>query len=153
MFSKKKAEEEESDYCVAIFVDEETEEGVYERLTDRLFYEVENIGVISEATLSTKMIEPLQRKFPEAEIKAVSFAVLKIDRQRIQDETKRMESKYKWRKFFDAIPITEYLKVEDEVMYDFKNTLFYTETVEGVIQFLNGIQAEKKNDEKHNIHQ
>ncbi|PFG04211.1 hypothetical protein [Bacillus sp. es.034] len=46
MFFKKKSKEEEADYCVAIFVDEQTEEGVYERLTDQLFYEVDNIGAI-----------------------------------------------------------------------------------------------------------
>ncbi|MFI8687830.1 hypothetical protein [Rossellomorea sp. NPDC077527] len=152
MFFKKKPKEEEADYCVAIFVDEHTEEEVYERFSDHLFYEVDSIGVISEATLSAKMIEPLQEKFPAAEIKAVSFAVLKIDRERIQEETKKMESKYKWRKFFDTIPIIEYLKVEDEVMYDFQNTLLYTHHIEEVIEYLKGIEMAEQHDEEHNVH-
>ena len=152
MFFKKKPKEKEADYCVAIFVDEQTEEGVYERLSDQLFYEVDNIGVISEATLSDEMIEPLQETFPDAEIKAVSFAVLKIDRERIQEETKKMESKYKWRKFFNTIPITEYLKVEDEAMYDFRTTLLYTHHIEDVIEYMKGIEIAEKHDEGHNIH-
>ncbi|MGG3913838.1 hypothetical protein [Rossellomorea vietnamensis] len=152
MFFKKKSKEEEADYCVAIFVDEQTEEGVYERLTDQLFYEVDNIGAISEATLSDKMIAPLQETFPDTEIKAVSFAVLKIDREKIQEETKNMESKYKWRKFFDAIPITEYLKIEDEAMYDFRNTLLYTPHIEEVIEYMKGIEMAKQRAEEHNIH-
>ncbi|MFC4025273.1 hypothetical protein ACFOUV_15865 [Oceanobacillus longus] len=135
MLFKKKAEEDR--YCIAIFTEEELDENEYEHLVDRL-EESENVGVTTEIQLTSESIVPLEKKFPTTEIKAPSFAVLKIDSDRINEETKKMEKKFIWKKLFNTIPPDEYLVVEHHAMYDFTNTLLYTADLEEVIGFLAG---------------
>jgi len=134
MFIKKKAVEK--DYCcIAIFVEEDLDEDEYIHLVDRI-EESGNVVVITEMELTSESIVSLENKFPNTRIKAPSFAVLKIDMDRVNEETKKMEKKFKWKKLFGTIHPDEYLVVEHNAMYDFSNTVLYTTNLEEVIEFL-----------------
>jgi hypothetical protein len=59
-----------------------------------------------------------------------------IKKDRVNEETKKMEKKLKWKKIFGTIHLDEYLVVEHNTMYGFTNTLLYTTNLEHVIEFL-----------------
>ncbi|MGE6754977.1 hypothetical protein ACQKFO_16215 [Rossellomorea sp. NPDC071047] len=133
MFLKKK--DTEDIFCIAVFPEKELTFEELDEYSDR-FEEAGNIEVVSEVNLSERNIEILSKKFPEAEISSPSFAVLKLDRDRIKEETKKMERKFKWKKLFNSIPHEEYLIVETKTMFDFRYALLYTRDVEKVVTFL-----------------
>ncbi|WP_427138779.1 hypothetical protein [Psychrobacillus psychrodurans] len=133
MFFKKKVEMDF--YCIAIFAEKDLEEDEYVQLVDRM-EKIGNVEVITEMALTSESIVSLEKRFPNTEIKAPSFAVLKIDMDRVNEETKKMEKKFKWKKLFGTIHLDEYLVVEHNTMYDFTKTLLYTTNLEDVIEFL-----------------
>lgn len=133
MFFKKKVEKDL--YCIAIFVEEDLDEDESVHLADRMD-ESGNVAVTTEMELTSESIVSLESKFSNTRIKAPSFAVLKIDTDRVNEETKKMEKKFKWKKLFGTIHPDEYLVVEHNTMYDFTNTLLYTTNLEDVIEFL-----------------
>ena len=138
MFFKKKIEKdnvEKDFYCIAIFAEEDLGDDEFVHLVDRI-EESGNVVVTTEMELTSESIGSLEKKFPNTEIKAPSFAVLKVDMDRVKEETKKMEKKFKWKKFFNTIDLTEYLIVEHNAMYDFKNTLLYTKDLQEVNEFL-----------------
>lgn len=133
MFFKKKVVKDS--YCIAIFDEKDLVENEYVHLVDRM-KESGNVEVITEMELTSEFTVSLEKKFPNTEIKVPSFAVLKIDMDRVNEETKKMEKKFKWKKLFGTIHLDEYLVVELNTMYDFTYTLLYTTNIEDVIEFL-----------------
>ncbi|MGM0853714.1 MAG: hypothetical protein ACQEWI_14100 [Bacillota bacterium] len=133
MFLKKK--DTEDIFCIAVFPEKEL---TFDELDDysNRFEKAGNIEVVSEVNLSEKNIEILKKRFPETEISSPSFAVLRLDMDRIKEETKKMEKKFKWKKLFNSIPHEEYLIVETKTMFDFRYVLLYTKNVEEVVTFL-----------------
>lgn len=96
MFFKKKVEMDF--YCIAIFAEKDLEEDEYVQLVDRM-EKIGNVEVITEMALTSESIVSLEKRFPNTEIKAPSFAVLKIDMDRVNEETKKMEKKLKWKNY------------------------------------------------------
>ncbi|KAA0566054.1 hypothetical protein F0342_05045 [Bacillus sp. CH30_1T] len=139
MFFKKK--DIEDIFCIAVFPEKELTFDELDEYSDR-FEEAGNIEVVSEVNLSEENIDILSKRFPETDISSPGFAVLKLDMDRIKEETKKMEQKYKWKKIFNSIPHDEYLIVETKTMFDFQYALFYTQDAQEVVTFL---ENQKKN--------
>ncbi|MCA1061066.1 hypothetical protein LCL96_19285 [Rossellomorea aquimaris] len=131
-FSKKTTEDI---FCIAVFPERELTFDELDEYSDR-FEAAGNIEVVSEVELSEEIEFTLSKKFPGTDISSPGFAVLELDMERIKEETKKMEQKYKWKKIFNLIPNDEYLIVETKTMFDFQYTLLYTKDVEEVVTFL-----------------
>ncbi|WLR59185.1 hypothetical protein [Guptibacillus hwajinpoensis] len=124
-------------FCVAIFTNPTCND---DRFHDEMFDKIDlvgNVDVVTDANLIPKFIEILERKFPNKKIVTESFAVLKIDQERIDQEILKMEKKYKWKRFINAIPADKYLVVNQLTMFDFEYTLLYSTDIDEVLQFLN----------------
>ncbi|MDL4842641.1 hypothetical protein [Aquibacillus rhizosphaerae] len=132
-FQKKK---ETTRYCVVVFIEQTMSNEEHSKLADKIMGEVENVDIMSESTLNEEFIDVLKQKFPNSQISTPSFVVKPMATERIKQETKIMEKKFKWKKLFNTIPIEEYLLVEDKVISDFRNAILYTENVEEVLAFL-----------------
>lgn len=122
-------------FCIAVFPEKELTFDELDEYSDR-FEEAGNIEVVSEVNLSEENIDILSKRFPETDISSPGFAVLKLDMDRIKEETKKMEQKYKWKKILNSIPHDEYLIVETKTMFDFQYALLYTKDAQEVVTFL-----------------
>ena len=49
-----------------------------------------------------------------------------------------LEQKHKWKKFFNTIPLSDYIDAEDRVVMDASKTLFCTNDVQEATEFLKG---------------
>ncbi|MGF3105537.1 hypothetical protein [Rossellomorea sp. DUT-2] len=140
MFFKKK--DKKDIFCIAVFSEKELTFEELDEYSDR-FEEAGHIEVVSEVNLSEKNREILSKRFPETDISSPGFAVLKLDMDRIKEETKKMEQKYKWKKIFNSIPNDEYLIVETKTMFDFQYALLFTKDAQEVVNFM---ENEKQNN-------
>ena len=64
------------------------------------------------------------------------FMINEISNEEIEKEIKLLEQKHKWKKFFNTIPLTDYIDAEDRVVMDASKTLFCTNDVGEAIEFL-----------------
>ena len=147
MFFKKKKKEKERDYyCVAYFVEKYADEEKTDAIVDLILDETDNVGIISEIEeISPEEKRNLENSLPGITYTVPSFAVIKILPERIKEETEKLEKKHKWKKFFDTIPLTDYLDVEHRATFEYERTLFYSSDVQKTIAFLQ--QLDKKANE------
>lgn len=130
-----KTKDKKDIFCIAVFSEKELTFEELDEFSDR-FEEAGNIEVVSEVNLSENNREILSKRFPGADISSPGFAVLKLDMDRVKEETKKMERKYKWKKIFNSIPNDEYLIVETKTMFDFQYALLFTKDAQEVVTFL-----------------
>ncbi|WP_034764854.1 hypothetical protein [Rossellomorea vietnamensis] len=135
LFNKNKTKENR--YCIAIFPEKEMSEEEYDDQSNKILDAAEeNVVVVTEIEPQKEMIEELQNKFPEAKIEVPSYAVYKFDSEKLDEETKKMEKRHKWKKFFNNIHPDEYLVIEHKVMYDIEQIVFYTKDINKVISYI-----------------
>lgn len=138
MFTKKKLETKENLYCIAIFTDRELSDKEYDDQLEKIYDGAdENVAVVTEIEPPDEMVEDLKAAFPDIKIEVPSYGVYKFDPEKLDEETKKMEKRHKWKKFFNTIPITEYLIVENNVMYDINQVLLFTTDIHEVISYIN----------------
>ncbi|WGG45639.1 hypothetical protein [Rossellomorea sp. DA94] len=137
-----KTKDKKDIFCIAVFSEKELTFEELDEFSDR-FEEAGNIEVVSEVNLSENNRKILSKRFPGEDISSPGFAVLKLDMDRIKEETKKMERKYKWKKIFNSIPNDEYLIVETKTMFDFQYALLFTKDAQEVVTFL---EPQKQNN-------
>ncbi len=144
MFFKKKKKVEERDfYCIAYFTGRFPDEEKTEAITDLILDETDNVGVISEyEEISPEDKRKIESRLPGIKLTVPGFAVIKIEPERIKEEREKLENKHKWKKFFDTIPLSDYLEVEHNATFEFHRTLLYSTDVQEVIAFLQKIDRQ-----------
>jgi hypothetical protein len=100
--------------------------------------------MVTEMRLTDEIKEEVTNHFPGIKIDLPSYGVFKWDGKKVEEETKKMEKKFKWKKFFYNIPLDEYLIVEHEVAYEPKQVCYFTTDMDSLIAYL----KEEKHDEK-----
>jgi hypothetical protein len=135
VFLKKK--KEENRFCIAIFTEKEMSDEEYDYQSNKILDATEeNVVVVTEIEPQNEMIEELKNAFPNTKIEVPSYAVYKFDSEKLDEETKKMEKRNKWKKFFNNIHPDEYLIVEHKVMYDINQVLYYTTDINRVISYI-----------------
>lgn len=136
MFLKKK-ETKENRFCIAIFTEKEMSDEDYDYQSNKILDATEEyVVVVTEIEPQNEMVEELKNAFPDTKIEVPSYGVYKFDSEKLDEETKKMEKRNKWKKFFNNIHPDEYLIVEHKVMYDIKQVLFYTTDINKVISYI-----------------
>ena len=99
----------------------------------------ENVGSTTsllQADWDDEQLEMLKKRFPEVEMNETIFMINEIIQEDIEREIKLLEEKHKWKKFFNTIPLTDYIEAEDRVVMDASKTLFCTNDVQEAVNFL-----------------
>ncbi|XXM72679.1 hypothetical protein ACQ0QQ_01925 [Lysinibacillus sphaericus] len=136
MFFKKK-ETKENLFCIAIFPEKEMSDEEYDEQSNKILDATEeNVVVVTEIELQDKNIRELENRFPQKKIEVPGYAVYKFDPEKLDEETKKMEKRNKWKKFFNNIHPHEYLIVEHKVMYDINQAIYYTTDMNKVIAYI-----------------
>lgn len=142
MLSRKKSKAEESIHTyfnVGIISVYELDDAQYDTWTDELMDAAENVGSTSslvQASWDEEQLKILKSRFPEVEMNETVFMINEIIHKDIKKEIKLLEQKHKWKKFFNTIPLTDYIDAEDRVVMDASKTLFCTNDVQEAVGFL-----------------
>ncbi|UFU00188.1 hypothetical protein KO561_04350 [Radiobacillus kanasensis] len=131
---------EERYYVVILTVDEMTDEE-HGLLADQLIDETGNVDVVSEVPFKEEYKQVLEQKFPDKQVTLPSFVVKPIEADRIDEETKKMEKEHKWRRFFNATPVEEYILAEARIVNDYRTALYYSDNVEDIIHYLQQLKC------------
>ncbi|MED4454715.1 hypothetical protein [Metabacillus fastidiosus] len=141
LFRKKnKVDPNKKWYSIGIMSEKGLEDNEYDTLTEKIFDKVDNVGVIANLIREAwdkEQIEILEKKFDYPTLASPVFIVSEIIPEDIKRETKLLEKKHKWKKFFGFISLAEYLEAEDRAIFNFNHALLYTDSMEEVIGFLN----------------
>ncbi|MFS0690951.1 hypothetical protein AB1K89_17100 [Sporosarcina sp. 179-K 8C2 HS] len=143
MFGRKKTKEESSKtyFNVGIISVNELDDDQYEAWTDVLMDVAENVGSttsLMQADWEEEQLKILKKRFPEVEMNETFFMINEIIHEDIKNEIRLLEQKYKWKKFFNTIPLTDYIDAEDRIVMDANKTLFCTNDVQEAAEFLKG---------------
>ncbi|MCM3742564.1 hypothetical protein M3193_00280 [Sporosarcina luteola] len=142
MFGRKKSKTEEASttyFNVGIISVNELDDDQYETWTDALMDAAENVGSTTsllQADWNEEQVKILTNRFPEVETNKTFFMINEIIHEDIKNEIKLLEQKHKWKKFFNTIPLTDYIEAEDRVVLDASKTLFCTNDVQEAARFL-----------------
>jgi hypothetical protein len=142
MFGRKKSKAEEVNktyFNVGIISVHELDDAQYEAWTDELMDAAENVGSTSsmaQASWDEKQLKILSNRFPEVEMNETVFMINEIIHKDIEREIKLLEQQHKWKKFFNTIPLGDYIDAEDRVVMDANKTLFCTNDVQKAVGFL-----------------
>ncbi|WP_262177618.1 hypothetical protein [Saccharococcus sp. Marseille-Q5394] len=142
MFGRKKSKTEEARttyFSVGIISVNELNDDQYEAWTDELMDAAENVGSTTsliQASWDEEQLKILIKRFPEVEMNETFFIINEIIHEDIEKEIKLLEQKHKWKKFFNTIPLTDYIDAEDRVVLDASKTLFCTNDVQEAARFL-----------------
>lgn len=143
IFGKKKlaSNEEKLYFNVAIITVDEVGDEQYDAWTDEFMDAADNVGsttALLQADWEGEQKRILIHRFPHLDLKEPIFMINEINHKEIEKEIKHLEQKHKWKKFFNAIPLSDYLDAEDRVVMDASKTLFCTNDVQQVIEYLQG---------------
>ncbi|MCM3638151.1 hypothetical protein M3152_10480 [Sporosarcina luteola] len=142
MFGRRKSKTEEARttyFSVGIISVNELNDDQYEAWTDELMDAAENVGSTTsliQASWDEEQLKILIKRFPEVEMNETFFIINEIIHEDIEKEIKLLEQKHKWKKFFNTIPLTDYIDAEDRVVLDASKTLFCTNDVQEAAGFL-----------------
>lgn len=142
MFGRKKSKTEEARttyFNVAIISVNALDDDQYETWTDELMDAAENVGSTTsllQASWDEEQLKILVKRFPEVGMNETIFMINEIINEDIEKEIKLLEQKHKWKKFFNTIPLTDYIDAEDQVVLDASKTLFCTNDVKDAAEFL-----------------
>lgn len=139
MFFKKKEKPIQVLYNVGVFSSDTTDEDALQAWTDQLMDAAENVGtaewIIAEK-YDNRELEILKERFPAVNQQQPFFQINEIDYKAIRNEEAKMESTQKWRKFFNLIPLENYLEIEDRIVSDASKALFCTNNLDEAELFL-----------------
>ena len=142
IFGKKKSKAKEHDktfFNVGIISVSELDDEQYETWTDELMDAADNVGSTTsllQADWDEEQMKILTNRFPQVEMKETVFMINEIITDDVKKEIKLLEQKHKWKKFFNTIPLTDYVDAEDRVVMDASKTLFCTNDVREATAFL-----------------
>ncbi|MBD7909699.1 hypothetical protein H9659_15280 [Sporosarcina sp. Sa3CUA8] len=138
-FFKKNEKANQVFYHVAVFTNGSTDEDTSQAWTDQLMDAAENVAtaewIIAEE-YDTGELAILKERFPAVDQQQPFFQINEIDYTEIQKEVEKMESTQKWRKFFNLIPLTDYLDIEDRIVSDASKSLLCTNDLDEAERFL-----------------
>ena len=126
-------------FNVGIITINELDDEQYDTWTYELMDAADNVGSTSslvQAAWDEKQLSILTNRFPQVDMTETIFMINEISNADIEKEIKLLEQKHKWKKFFNTIPLTDYIDAEDRVVLDASKTLFCTNDVEEAIEFL-----------------
>ncbi|GEN83902.1 hypothetical protein SLU01_22140 [Sporosarcina luteola] len=142
MFGRKKSKAVGPDktyFNVGIISVNELDDDQYEVWTDDLMDAADNVGSTTsllQADWDNEQLKILIKRFPEVEMNETVFMINEIIQEDIKKEIKLLEQNHKWKKFFNTIPLTDYIDAEDRVVMDASKTLFCTNDVQEAMNFL-----------------
>lgn len=142
MFGRKKSKAKIADkrfFNVGILSVNELDDEQYETWTDELMDAADNVGSTTSLLLADwddEQVEILNKRFPEVEMNKTFFIINEIIHEEIEQEIKQLEQKHKWKKFFNTIPLSDYIDAEDRVVMDASKTLYCTNDVQAATKFL-----------------
>ncbi|MEC2075053.1 hypothetical protein [Metabacillus fastidiosus] len=142
MFFRKKNKEDLNKkwYSIAIMSEKGLEDEEFDTLTEKILDKVDNVGLISNLVKEEwdqEQLKILEQKFNDLVLSSPTFTINEMVYEDMERETKLLEKKHKWKKFFGLISLAEYLEAENRAVYNFNYTLLYTDSMEEVIEFLN----------------
>ncbi|MGN7388069.1 hypothetical protein [Sporosarcina sp. SAFN-015] len=142
MFGRKKSKAEEANriyFNVGIISVQELDDAQYETWTDELMDVAENVGSTSslvQASWDEDQLNILSKRFPKVDMNETVFMINEIINEDVEKEIKLLEQKHKWKKFFNTIPLADYIDAEDRVVMDASKTLYCTNDVQEAAGFL-----------------
>lgn len=142
MFGRKKPKAADANkiyFHVGIISVIELDDARYETWTDELMDAAENVGSTSslvQASWDKDQLKILLKRFPKVDMNETVFMINEIINEDVEKEIKLLEQQHKWKKFFNTIPLTDYLDAEDRVVMDASKTLFCTNDVQKAADFL-----------------
>ncbi|MDV2682886.1 hypothetical protein RYX56_00715 [Alkalihalophilus lindianensis] len=139
VFKKKQKREETTQYSLVIITEKLMEDSVYDEVLNRFDDHVGNIGFSGNLTRGVDRSVYIQKIEDHINITAYPepfFVIVRIDFEEIKEKEKALEKKHKWKKFFDTIPLTEYITIYDEVHTKPENIVFHTGDMDEAIAFL-----------------
>ena len=141
MFKKKKSKKdvEQVLYSVGIMSKGEMDDDRYEQLSYLFVDAADNVGTTTsfvQEGWDKEQLRILQNRFPELDLGETCFIINEIIPADIQKEIKRLEEKHKWKKFFNNIPLGDYIDAEDRAVLDATKTVFSTNSEDKVEAFL-----------------
>lgn len=144
IFGKKKSKAQERDktlFNVGIISVYELADEQYEAWTDELMDAADNVGSTTslvQGSWDAAQLQILTERFPKVDMNETIFIINEIIHEDIEKEIKNLEQKHKWKKFFNTIPLTDYIDAEDRVVLDASKTLLCTNDVREATKFLIG---------------
>ncbi|WP_153731105.1 hypothetical protein [Sporosarcina obsidiansis] len=138
-FTKQRKVPDETSYNVGVFTTDSVDEETYDEWFDQLADAADNVGTAEYITIegyNSKQLEILHDRFPTVNLKETFFLINEIDFEAIKEEIKLMESTQKWKKFFNQIPLGDYIAAENRVVLDASKAVFCTNDLQEAIQFL-----------------
>jgi hypothetical protein len=142
IFGKKKSKAKELDknnFNVSIISVNELDDDQYDTWTDELMDAADNVGSTTsllQASWDNTQLQILKKRFPQVDMNKTIFMINEIIHEDIEKEIRLLEQKHKWKKFFNTIPLTDYIDAEDRVVLDASKTLFCTNDVQEATEFL-----------------
>ncbi|MFS0576301.1 hypothetical protein AB1K83_11745 [Sporosarcina sp. 179-K 3D1 HS] len=140
MFNKKKELQAHSKFFnVAIISKIEISDEQYEKWTDEVMDTAGNVGSTTwmmREDWDAEQVKMLERRFPDVRLNETFFIVNEIISDDIQREVKELEKRHPWKKFFNMIPLTDYIDAEDRAVLNAAKTLACTNDLFEVKRFL-----------------
>ncbi|MGG0644220.1 hypothetical protein ABE021_09785 [Sporosarcina gallistercoris] len=136
---KRQSHQDEVFYNVTVFTNDRTKEETYDEWMDVLMAAAENVGTgewLEVDDYDTAELEIIKKRFPDVDQQQPFFFINKIDNVAVRQEIQQMESSQKWRKFFDRIPLTDYINAENRVVLNASHSLFCSNDLEEAARFL-----------------
>ncbi|MEK3934611.1 hypothetical protein MKY41_04765 [Sporosarcina sp. FSL W7-1349] len=139
MFEKKKLHVEQAFFSVAIISNEDLADEQYDNWTDEVMGTADNVGSTTWMRIEdwdARQVNVLAERFPDVRMKETFFVVNEIIAEDIQLEVKELEKRHPWKKFFNAIPLSDYIDAEERAVLDASKASLCTNDLETVKRFL-----------------
>ncbi|QTD42612.1 hypothetical protein [Sporosarcina sp. Te-1] len=122
MFGRKKKKEESNKtyYALGVFSDGQVDDHQFETWSDELMDAADNVGsssYIIKEELDQEQLTIINERFPEMDPNRPFFVINEIDYDEIQKEYAKLEQQHKWKKFFNTIPLSDYIDAEDRAVF------------------------------------
>jgi len=142
LFFKKKENNEEMErawYCVGILSRGRIDADEHDRIADKILNSVDNVGIVSgfvKDECDPALLQILYRRFYQPDFSSPCLIINEIIQENIEREMKLLEKKHKWKKRFGMLSFTDYQEAETKAIFNFNETLYFTEDVDAAIEFL-----------------
>lgn len=149
MFKKKsKKMVDQVFFSIGIISDGTVSDEQYEDWSDACMDVAGNVGsttFVMKENWDAEQIEILGRRFPTVSFHRPFFVVNEMIDEDILQEVKDLEKRHPWKKFFNSIPLSEYMDAEDRAVLNAKKTLLCSNDINEVKKFLAEKNTESRN--------
>ncbi|MEZ7171125.1 hypothetical protein [Sporosarcina sp. OR05] len=142
MFGRKKKQKDKSDqrlFSVGIVWIEDLTDEQYSDWSDELMDVADNVGSTSSIVHNEwdqEQLNILGERFLNVDQSKTFFMINEIDYEAINIEIKALEQKHKWKKFFNTIPLFDYIDAEDRAVFNAAKILLCTNDIAEAKAFL-----------------